>query len=477
MNKTIITLSLMAASWSVATAAVVNDVQAGTLRGAVDSPATETTLTVTGTINANDLYFISEEMPALRTLDLSGCRIAACHIDKRRNGTLNFGEGVLPKSVFAGSRIESIILPAGQDVEIEEGAFAASGLKDISLGANVAAVGTGAFSNCDALESATVSGKKQTGSHVFANCPALKTVTVTGIDSIAPSMFANDKALTEVKGIADVVAIGANAFADCASLTSTTFGSRLSSIGAGAFSRSGLQSADMSECERLKSIGEWAFAHCAGLKSVALPAALTTLGRGILFDCDALGAVVLPESVVTVGDYALKGLTSVEDLTLPAALGHIGTLAMSGMDNLKSINAESLSAVPSLGEDVWDRLNKSEIELKVKLAQADEFAATPQWQDFNIVPDRTSGIADITAPADSKVTGRFEGNELVVRSEGDPLAQVNVYDLSGRYLTGCRADDETVRIDCSKYDGNVFIVEAYTASGMHAAVKLMRNTK
>lgn len=477
MNKTIITLTLMAASWMAASAAVVNDVEAGTLRQAVSTPATETTLTVTGNINANDLYFISEEMPALRTLDLSGCRIAACQIDKRRNGTLNFAEGVVPKAVFAGSALESVTLPAEQTIEIEEGAFAASALRNVALGSNVSTVGVGAFSSCNSLESASISGSKQLGSHIFANCQTLKTVTLTDIDTIAASMFAGCTALAQINGVAGVVTIGDNAFADCPSLTSMVFGNGLKSIGAGAFSRSGLKNADLSNCAQLKNIGEWAFAHCAELKSVALPAELTTLGRGIFFDCNELGAVVLPEAVVTVGDYALKGLTSVEDLTLPAALGHIGTLAMSGMDNLKTINAESLSAVPTLGDDVWDRLNKSEIELKVKRANANDFASTPQWQDFRIVPDQTSGNADISERTDSHVTGRFEGNELVVRSEGGPLTQVNVYDLSGRYLTGVRADEETVRIDCGKYEGNVFIVEAYTASGVHAAVKLMRNSK
>lgn len=480
MNNTInriLSLTLITASWVAASAAVVNDVQAGKLHETMDSPATETTLTVSGTINANDLFFISEEMPALRTLDLSKCSIVACEIDSRRDGSINHREGVIPQAIFAGSKLENVVLPASQKIEIAPAAFAGTALAGINIGRNVLSLGQGAFDSCQKLKTVTIEGSKDLGTHVFANCPELGSVNLTDVDSIASSMFANDKALAKITGINYIMSIGENAFAGCTDLTEFTFGGWLSEIGAGAFRRTGLESADMSKCADLRNIGEWAFAHCTGLKSVVLPSRLSTLGRGIFFDCNALGSVVLPETVTTVGDYALKGLTSVEFLTLPAALGHIGTLAMSGMDNLKAIDAEKLSGVPTLGDDVWDRLNKSDIELRVKSAHAKEFITTPQWQDFKIIYDQMSGIADETVSGDSKVTGRFEGNELVVRSQGDQLTQVNVYDLSGRYLTGERGDDEIVRIDCGKYDGNIFIVEAFTASGVHAAVKLMRNSR
>lgn len=473
----ILTMTLMSASCVAAPAAVVNDLKAGQLHEAVTSPATETTLTVTGSINANDLFFISEEMPELRTLDLSKCSIAACEIETRRDGSVNYREGVIPQSVFAGSKLENVILPASQNIEIAPAAFACSAIRSIALNNNVKVIGQGAFSSCPVLESASIRGYKNLGSHIFVDCAALKTVTLTNTDSVSTAMFARCTSLDNVNGSDRLETIGADAFAGCTSLKDITFGNYLRNIDKMAFAGSGLESVNLQHCKYLNNIGEWAFAHCAGLEVVVLPTGLTTLGRGVFFDCKALGTVILPETITTVGDYALKGLTSVEDLTLPAALGHIGTLAMSGMDNLKSINAENLSAVPTLGVDVWDRLDKSEVTLKVKQAQADEFTTTPQWQDFNIVPVTISGNTDITDRTDSKVTGRFEGNELVVRSEGDPLTQINVYDLSGRYLTGVRADDEIVRIDCAKFEGSVFIVEAYTASGVHAAVKLMRTSR
>lgn len=447
----------------------------GQLHSCLESPENETELTVKGTVDANDLFFIAGRMLQLKILDLSDCIIAGCEGTLRPGSAASYAGGVIPAGVFAGIPLEQIVLPQSQRIEIGEMAFCGSALRNVIVGPNVTAIGMGAFSACLSLEKVTVGASCRLGSHVFADCAALSEAVVAACDSIADSMFARCEALTEVKGTENLSSIGRDAFAGCSALTAFGFGKKLQAIGEGAFTSSGLESVDLRDCESLTSIGDWAFADCQSLASVDFPDGLMCLGRGILFDCKLLGAFALPSATETIGDYALKGLSSVEELTLPASLSHIGTLAMSGMDGLKAIYAEDLSAVPSLGSDVWDRLDKSDASLTVSTDKAEDFKAAPQWQDFTILTSTSSEPDIIADHRGTQISGRFEGSLLYVRSDGDILDDVRVYDLAGRCLAGARPGAETVVIECSHLEGKVFIVEANTANGVRAAVKLSRN--
>lgn len=449
----------------------------GQLHGCVASPETETELTVRGTINANDLFFIAGMMPRLKLLDLSDCSIVGCEGSLKPGSSPSYAEGVIPSGVFAGSPLEQVVLPRTQSVEIGEMAFCGSALRSVTAGPNITAIGMGAFSACQSLENAAVNGSCRLGSHIFADCTSLVQADVTDCDSIGDSMFARCKALSVINGSDGIVSVGRDAFAGCSALTAFDFGSRLRVIGEGAFASSGVETVDLRGCKTLTAIGDWAFAGCRSLASADFPDGLMKLGRGILFDCSTLGAFAFPSSTETVGDYALKGLSSVAELTLPADLSHIGTLAMSGMDSLKAIYAEDLSSVPSLGDDVWDRLDKSDVSLTVPADKVEDFEGAPQWQDFTILTSTSSEAPVLADSSVFRISGRFDGAFLYVRCDGNVLTDVRVYDLAGRCLAGVRPDTETAVIDCGHLEGSVFIVEAYTVSGLRAAVKLSRRLK
>lgn len=471
----ILTVFLIASPAFAAHSEIVEPSAPGQLRDCVASPENETELTVKGTINAADLFFIASRMPALTSLNLSECSIAACDGVSQPGAAASYAAGVIPAGVFAGSKLENVTLPLSAKTEIGDMAFCGSGLRNVTIGPNITAIGTGAFSACPSLENVSIGVTCSLGSHIFADCAALSEADVTGCDSIAGSMFARCAALSAVKGAENLVSVGDNAFANCVSLKAFDFGKKLKNIGEGAFASSGLETADLAACESLRNIGDWAFAGCLSLMSAEFPADMTGLGRGVFFDCKNLGAFVLPASADTVGDYALKGMSAVEELNLPAGLSQIGTLAMSGMDGLKAIYAEDIETVPALGNDVWDRLDKSNITLTVATDKAEDFKAAPQWQDFTILTTTLSAPSVIADRSSAKISGRFDGSFLYVRCEGDKLRDVRIYDLAGRYLAGVSPESETAVIDCGRLEGKVFIVEAYTVTGLRAAVKLSRN--
>ena len=104
-----------------------------------------------------------------------------------------------------------------------------------------------AFAECTSLASATVEGG--IGEQMFAGCTALKSVAIKGnASSIPAGMFNGCSALKTLtlSNIKKITSIGANAFYGCASLTTFDLRStRIASIGASAFARSGITSLEV----------------------------------------------------------------------------------------------------------------------------------------------------------------------------------------------------------------------------------------
>ena len=106
---------------------------AGDLRAQVGDKAAEVTdLVVTGAVDAADLQFVNHQMPALRSLDLSGAVIASYSGERLMSGRSTSEAGVVPDYAFIDSRMTSIVLPASVK-EIGEGAFAASDITAINI--------------------------------------------------------------------------------------------------------------------------------------------------------------------------------------------------------------------------------------------------------------------------------------------------------------------------------------------------------
>ena len=172
-----------------------------------------------------------------------------------------------------------------------------------------------------------------------------------------------------------VTSIGALAFSDCNSLGSVTFaeGSQLKSIGALAFSSTGLTSIEIpasvtsiGECafigcqcltsitfakrSQLESIGESAFSSSL-LTSIEIPAGVTSIGEAAFFECTNLGSVTFAEGsqLESIGEYAFSrtGLTSIE---IPASVTSIGSYVFQNCDNLASMAVED-------GNTVYDSRN------------------------------------------------------------------------------------------------------------------------
>lgn len=103
------------------------------------------------------------------------------------------------------------------------------------------------------------------------------------------------------------------AFYGLSSLTSVTFGDGLTAIGGGAF------------------------AECAGLTEIVLPASIREVSSSAFYNCTALSDVSLPEGLARLGNGAFMKCTGLQEITLPASLETVGSYVFNECDKLESI--------------------------------------------------------------------------------------------------------------------------------------------
>ena len=164
-----------------------------------------------------------------------------------------------------------------------------------------------------------------------------------------------------------VTSIGNNAFSNCSSLTSVTFG----------------------ENSQLINIGEFAFG-CPLLTSIEIPYGVTTIGFGAFATCSSLRSIVIPDSVTDCGDafatcpieyitapacalkyfamadvkeviitsgesiddYVLGGAKNLTSIIIPDSVISIGDFALYDCDSLTSITFGANSKLTTIGEYV-----------------------------------------------------------------------------------------------------------------------------
>lgn len=465
-------------------------VSPGTLSQSLPDAATVTELAVQGSVDASDLMFIAESMPALQTLDLSGTEIAA-YSGERVFGRRNHTAATVPAYTFAGSKIKNVVLPLQAGLKIEEGAFAGSALVSVTVPANVAQVADAAFAGCPALRSARVDAVNL-GAGVFAACTALESVTLAQGTAVLPDdALRGCRSLRSVNGTSALTRIGNRAVSGCERLAAFGFGPSLRGIGTEAFYGSGLQSVNLSASQSLDSVGEMAFAQMPSLAEIDLGNA-AAVGKGAVMGCTALSSISLPRNIKrmpdylaagneslsdiygidqlkAIGRYALSGVASVSKIELPASLDSICTGAMERMTALAYITVNTPTP-PALGSDVWDGVEQQSVRLTVPHGSYDLYKNAPQWSGFNVVDVMMS--ADQITDNDNTLHAAFDGNVLSVWTDGDlNIENLGIFAPSGVILSSLAPRSPRVCIDTAPLQGNIFIVAATLSDGSVKTVK------
>lgn len=474
----------------------------GTISTLVSNPSSVTNLTVRGTINAADIYFISSKLTNLTELDITGINsLEACD-----NGIAyfaaqtSFDNGVLPQAAFLGNSKLTTVKLSDRISVIDEGAFAGcTALTTVRMPAYADSLGAYAFSGCTALSTITLPGSMyKIGSHAFSGCTSLESATFGTTNThatIAAHAFDGCTALTTVTPPANCRTIDEGAFLGCSSLAQFAFPATVRSIGDDAFKGTALTAANLSGCNSLKTIGEWAFADNAALASVKIPTQVTSIGAGAFFMDSAIeeynfsgsqrevsdfaytgvksfgtDAVELHEGITRIGKYAFAYWTDVVSYDLYADdIELIDDHAFDGNTGLQELRVRAKTQVPPLGEDVWNDVDQSQVLLKVNNDLINDYKEADQWKEFKIEPASSAeSLADLT-----NVKAYFSGKNLVIEASRE-ITEVMLYDPTGLELTRLRPAASKAVINTEGMSNPLYIVSGRTDDGKRFTLKLMR---
>jgi hypothetical protein len=166
-----------------------------------------------------------------------------------------------------------------------------------------------------------------------------------------------------------ITAIGDFAFRDSSGLSIVTFspGSRLATIGTGAFERSSsLISIEIPAS--VTNIGNWAFDGVSSLTSVrfAPGSRLETIGF-YAFRGTNITSIVFPDNLVSIGLQAFAFNARLTSIELPASMVNIGNWAFAGCSSLTTVTVHAASP-PTLGG--WTVFNNTNENLQVRVPSA-----------------------------------------------------------------------------------------------------------
>ena len=407
MKKIISAIVLLTAAWTQAMALQVNN-NAGSLAQQV-TDLTVSDLTITGSMDARDFYFIATQLPALRTLDLSAVNVVAYSAPSPLiAGNTEFRANELPQFALFDLPLTRVELPASLKT-IGRAALSKTQLSAITFPAQLDSIADYALSACPRLTEVSVPATvRAMGKGVFSRCDKLTSVALSPAQAmvVPEDAFLDCAALNAVSLGTNVTVIGAHAFAGCTALKNVNVAtsSTLAAVEEGAFAGSGLTTIDFLRNGQVSRLGQWAFANAA-LVAANVPASVTTLGDGAFFYNTSLTGVtlpsldevphyllagsgkvstgeVIPESTKRIGDYAFYNWDATT-FVIPSGVNYIGTRAMAGMTSLTQLETRA-ATVPALGENVWEGVNQASVRLLVPDGTAANYKAAEQWKQFNI---------------------------------------------------------------------------------------------
>lgn len=463
----IVLLSLLSASaaWgadiSISSGQLDNIIKSGKLQS-------ESSLKLTGTIDARDLAAL-ESLPAnIKRLDLSGVTIDGLVTSSREYfGRALFKAGEIPAYTFFQSKLEELVLPASVS-EIGEGAFAASSLKSIQIPVGIEKVDNYAFYGCPNLTSVSLpSSIREIGKGAFGNCFALKSISLAGtkITEIPERAFAGSLQLSQLSLPASVTKIGREAFTHTAiadlNLSAVTEFEP--------FALSGMPYLEHLTINPMAEIPAGLLMDDTSL--ISLAGSPDNIPDYFAANCSSLKTQEAISSALSIGRYAFAN-NPAEILILPRGLQSLDKGVLSGMSRLKKIDVTALDDhIPAVDATTFSGIDQHDIILFVTDESFQAWLDHPVWGRFLVNSNNYSEVENIPAVTE-EISISLMANNIHI-SAPEPLEDVRVFSTDGRTLFAARPGENTADISTESFPSGVVILVAADSAGHSKTASLV----
>lgn len=418
---------------------VINVEKAGTLKECITAANKDYTqlqnLKITGEINAEDFYFMRDEMSRLQSLNLKEVKIKAS----------GYKENEIPdEAMKEKNTLLRIALP---DRLVRIGSDAFSGCKSL-LGSmfipeGVKEIGKGAFYWCNSLNSLTLPSTLETiGNNAFMYCSSFTSELLLPdkLKYIGDAAFwGNENLYGELYLPHQLSYLGEGAFYGCRSLSgSLSIPQTITEIKNFTFHTCGFNGT-LHLHDGITSIGEHAFYTCRFKGELNLPQKLKVINNGVFQDCDFSGDLKLPQEIYTIGDYAfynnwrLSGILeipqntqsvgtmafyncrSIEGITFPESLESIRSDAFADCFGIGSIVCKG-TIPPYVQTGAFNGVAKDNFTLEVPESAITDYQTAVGWSDFKRISAHRELVCrpSIANAINTRCTRR-----LVLNAEGD----------------------------------------------------------
>lgn len=262
---------------------------------------------------------------------------------------------VSPIPRWQAKTIRKITLPNSVTV-IPEYSFMKSGLGEINNTSQITVVGDRAFNSCTTLKSIDLSSATKIGEEAFSGnsqlesvgdtknltyigqsafkaCSSLKKIDLSNLKTVCARAFSGCSALAEINSSLSALSeIPDNLFSDCLELqTSITLPAV---IGAGAFGNCRKIVFDLSDFEKVESIGSMAFLQCWKITGDLRLKKIAALGNQAFVNAKITSVDMTGAPLEKIDDYCFKNCASLKVVTISENTTTIGPGVFYGCENI-----------------------------------------------------------------------------------------------------------------------------------------------
>ncbi len=397
-------------------------------------------LKITGQINAEDFYFMREDMVALTALNLREVRI--------KGGSYNGITGEddeLPSGCFIKKQLLANFVFPDTLTKIKSRAFDQGGLTGtLNIPEGVIEIEDQAFNNNTSLTGALSlpsTLKKITGVNAFLNTQFTCELKLPeNLEEIGDQCFMGcSNFYGELKLPSHLKVLGSGAFQGCGNFTGNLeIPQTLSYISAGAFDGCWF-GGNLQLHDGIGSIGEGAFANCGFRGELVLPKNLRTIPNNCFYNCDFSGELKLPSQLVTIGKYAFAyNWRLMGTIEFPSDLVNIGEAAFAECRSLEGTifpasvetigkgafqNGFGLNSIVCKGDipatvisGAFDGVAKDNFTLEVPESAIQQYQAASGWCDFKRIAAHHELVC---RPSVACALNTEHKQTLVINAEGD----------------------------------------------------------